>query len=145
MRRKPTPALRSLLLLLMLSGGFVSGCGILGPDDEPHEPKADELTVLFIGSSYLEFNDVPRRFQEMARKAGREVYVKSQTRLGQPLAFHASNVGTTAVIRERDWDFAEASTDVPCRWKLEADLAEDLRDVASRTVLDDLADWRIDW
>lgn len=265
-----------LSILLFLPGGLVAGCGILGPDDDPlKEPKADELTVLFIGSSYLEFNDVPKRFQEMARKAGREVFVKSQTRLGQPLAYHASNTATTVAIRERDWDyvvlqggahrvayprgaeypvqpalrelrrkatedspdtqvvwmlpwayedgmtwveghdedyaqmqldiqvkvlewseeedlavapvgmafyevmtewnpelhflfeddwnhaseagsflaaavfystiFVEDGTGVPYRWRIEEGLAEDLREVASRTVMDDLESWRIDW
>lgn len=264
-----------VLPLLLLVGSTLSGCGIIGPDDGPGEPKADDLTVLFIGSSYLEFNDVPKRFQEMARTAGHEVYVKSHTRVGQPLAYHASDVAASLVIREREWDFVvlqggahrvayprgveypvlpalrelirkstedspdtrvvwmmpwafedgmtwvdgrtedyaqmqldiltrvlqwseaedlpvapvgmafyeimtewnpelhflydsdwnhasdagsflaaavfystifvEASTNVPYRWSLDADLAEDLRDVASRTVLDDLESWRIDW
>jgi hypothetical protein len=262
--------------LALLAGGVVMGCGITGPDDDAHrEPKEGEITVLFIGSSYLEFNDVPKRFQELARQAGREVFVKRHTRLGQPLAFHASDAAATIVLRERDWDyvvlqggahrvayprgaeypvrpalrelrrkatedspntqvvwmlpwayedgmtwvegrdedyaqmqldiqakvlewaeeedlgiapvgmafyeiltewnpglhflhesdwnhaseagsflaaavfystiFVDSSLDVPYRWKIEAGLAEDLREVASRVTLDDLETWRIDW
>ncbi len=80
-----------LAVALLLCSG-VSGCGILGPDDDDQEkPKAGDITVLFIGSSYLEFNNVPKRFEELARKAGREVFVKGHTYLGQPLAFHLSH------------------------------------------------------
>ena len=94
-----------LVLALLLCSG-VSGCGILGPDDDDQEePKAGDITVLFIGSSYLEFNNVPSRFGELARKAGKDVFVKGHTYLGQPLAFHASSFAATAVIREREWDY----------------------------------------
>jgi hypothetical protein len=63
------------------------------------------MTVLFIGSSYLEFNDVPKRFQELSREAGHDVFVKSHTILGRPLAVHAAASETTYVIRQRDWDY----------------------------------------
>lgn len=90
--------------LLIVSG--ISGCGILGPDDDDGgEPKDGATTVLFIGSSYLEFNNVPKRFEEMAKKAGKEVFVKGHTFLGQPLAFHAGSLAATDAIRERDWDY----------------------------------------
>ena len=101
---------RILLLATLLPGAFLAfamaGCGILGPDDNnDREPKPGQMTVLFIGSSYLEFNDVPQRFKELARKAGHDVYVKSHTILGQPLANHAAAPEATHVIRERDWDY----------------------------------------
>lgn len=84
----------------------MAGCGILGPDDNnDREPKPGQMTVLFIGSSYLEFNDVPQRFQDLSRKAGHDVFVKSHTFLGRPLATHAASSQATYVIRERDWDY----------------------------------------
>jgi len=74
-------------------------------DDPQREPRAGETTVLFIGSSYLEFNDVPQRFKELSRKAGHDVFVKGYTFLGQPLSFFAASSGAATIIRERDWDF----------------------------------------
>ena len=101
---------RRLLLAILLPGAFLgfamAGCGILGPDDNSdRERKPGQMTVLFIGSSYLEFNDVPGRFQELARGAGHDVFVKSHTIPGRPLAVHAASHEATYVIRERDWDY----------------------------------------
>ena len=59
---------------------------------------------------------------------------------------HASDAGSfLAAAVFYSTIFVEASTNVSYRWNIDADLAEDLRDVASRTVLDDLESWRIDW
>lgn len=94
--------LLALLLALLLS----SSCGILDPgEDPPREPAPGEVTVLFIGSSYLEFNNVPKRFEELSRKAGHSVYVRSYTIPGHPLAYHASSFQVTSLLRERSWDF----------------------------------------
>lgn len=92
-----------LTLFFLLSP---SACGILDPDDDPQrEPKPGDTTVLFIGSSYLAFNDVPERFKEFSRKAGHQVFVKSHLALGQPLAYFAASGAATYVIREREWDY----------------------------------------
>lgn len=105
------PSLRStrhlgLAALFLLSILPTTACGILGlGDDTPGEPKPGDTTLLFIGSSYLEFNDVPRRVKEFAERAGHEVYVRRHTYLGQPLAYFSADFGTTNLIRERDWDF----------------------------------------
>jgi hypothetical protein len=92
-----------VLCLLLLP---LSACGILDlGDDGPGLPQEGDTTLLFIGSSYLEFNDVPQRVKELARKAGHQVYVRRHTYLGQPLAYFAADFGTTNLIRERDWDY----------------------------------------
>lgn len=41
--------------------------------------------------------------------------------------------------------FAESATEVPYDWTVKGELARDLREVASTTVLDSLAVWRIDY
>jgi hypothetical protein len=104
------PRGRRLLLNILLPGAFLgfalAGCGILGPEEDSDlEPKPGQMTVLFIGSSYLEFNDVPKRFQELAAKAGHDVFVKSHTILGRPLAVHAASSEAAYVIRKHDWDY----------------------------------------
>lgn len=99
---------RSLMVVAlgMTVASAASACGILDPgEDIRREPRDGETTVLFIGSSYLAFNDVPKRFQEISRKAGRQVFVKAHAVLGRSLATHASSAGAIHVIRERDWDF----------------------------------------
>ncbi len=101
-RRTPFRASLALAALLPLA---CWGCNLLGPPDPPPEPKAGEVTVLFIGSSYLAFNDVPDLFKGFARKAGEEVYVRSRLLLGQDLDYFAADAWTTQLLRERDWDF----------------------------------------
>ena len=101
---------KRLLLPILLQVAFLGlatgGCGILDPEDgSDREPRPGQTTVLFIGSSYLEFNDVPKRFQELAGKAGHDVFIKSHTILGQPLGVHAASPEAAYVIRQRDWDF----------------------------------------
>ncbi len=109
MRSAWSPSIRppaGIFLAVALLALQLAGCGILGPDENnDREPKPGQMTVLFIGSSYLEFNDVPERFQELASKAGHDVFIKSHTILGQPLANHAAAPEAAYVIRKRDWDY----------------------------------------
>ena len=68
------------------------------PDDggstDP-EPEDKQLRILFLGNSLMFFNDMPELFEQMALKAGKNVYVDSITR------------GSATIS-----DFAHASTDV---------------------------------
>jgi hypothetical protein len=90
------------LLLPLLLGG----CGILGLSDDPQqEPNEDQTTVLFIGSSYLKFNNIPDRFRDLSRKAGEKVFVRYHLSLGQPLSYFASSQAATDAIRSLDWDY----------------------------------------
>ncbi|MFH1764201.1 MAG: hypothetical protein ABIF09_08425 [Gemmatimonadota bacterium] len=154
---------------------FTWACGIVDlGDDTRREPRAGELTVLFIGSSYLEFNDVPGRFEELSRKAGHEVWVKAlewSDDVGLVLApvgmafyevltewnpgphflhdtdwNHASQAGSyLAAATFFSTIFVESCSAVEYNWKLEKGLAKELRGVASATVLEKLELWKIDW
>ena len=77
-------ALRHVRLLLFCFPAFLpSGCGILGPDEGPaREPKEGDTTVLFIGSSYLAFNNVPDRVRDLARESGHRVFMRYHLALG---------------------------------------------------------------
>ena len=93
----------SFALLLSL---LLSGCEILGLDDEPQsEPKEGQTAVLFIGSSYTAFNNVPDRFRDLSRKAGERVFVRYHLALGQPLSYFAASQAATDAIRSWDWDY----------------------------------------
>ena len=97
------PLCRGVAWLLLL---LFSGCGILGPGDDPPETlDPGETSVLFIGSSYLAFNNVPDRFRDLSREAGHEVFVRYHLALGQPLAYFAGDGGTVVAIRDLDWDY----------------------------------------
>lgn len=80
---------------------MLGACGSSGPI----EPAPEQTTVLFIGNSYLAFNDVPGLFGEFAKEAGEGVFVRSNLLLGHALAYFAADVQTTLLLRERDWDF----------------------------------------
>lgn len=96
---------RGLSIALLLSL-LLSGCRILGLDDEPQsEPKEGQTAVLFIGSSYTAFNNVPDRFRDLSRKAGERVFVRYHLALGQPLSYFAASPAATDAIRSWDWDY----------------------------------------
>lgn len=104
--RHPRTAVRWAIPSALLSLLLVSGCGILDPDEgSGREPEEGETTVLFMGSSYLEFNQVPDRFREFSEKAGNPVFVGYYLFPGQPLSFFAQDLGAKTAIQGREWDF----------------------------------------
>ena len=68
--------------------------GSTDPKPDP-EPEDKQLRILFLGNSLMFFNDMPELFEQMAKKAGKNVYVDSITR------------GSATIS-----DFAHATTDV---------------------------------
>ena len=95
---------RAVTAAVILLG--LQGCGPLGLDEEdPKTPTAEQTTVLFIGSSYTAFNNVPDRFRDLSRRAGHRVFVRYHLALGQPLSYFAQSAAAAAAIRELDWDF----------------------------------------
>jgi hypothetical protein len=95
-----------VILILGLVFLGLQGCSAVGlDDDDPSVPDSDQTTVLFIGSSYTAFNNVPDRFRDLSRKAGHKVFVRYHLALGQPLSYFAQSSAATAAIRDLDWDF----------------------------------------
>jgi hypothetical protein len=99
-RRDRPVGIRALLLLALL-GGAAGACG----SDEPAGPGPDDLLVLFIGSSYFEYNDLPGIFERLAIESGKEVYVRREVVSGRYLDYFAENTITEQVIQEQDWDY----------------------------------------
>jgi hypothetical protein len=93
-------AVRAILSLALLA--FAAGaCG----SDEPAGPGPDDLLVLFIGSSYFEYNDLPGIFERLASESGKNVYVRREVASGRYLDYFAENAITEKVIQEQDWDY----------------------------------------
>ncbi|MFC2135240.1 DUF4886 domain-containing protein [Bacteroidota bacterium] len=65
----------------------------------------DEISILFIGSSYLNFNNLPAVFENLAINAGKNVYIDRRILNGTYLDFHASSNDTEVMINERQWDY----------------------------------------
>jgi hypothetical protein len=81
---------------------FVAGaCG----SDEPAGPEPEDLLVLFIGSSYFEYNDLPGIFERLAIETDKKVYVRREVVSGRYLDYFAENTITEQVIQEQNWDY----------------------------------------
>ncbi len=65
----------------------------------------DTCEILFIGSSYFNFNDLPSLVRDLAHSSNIEVYIEMYGQNGTYLSDHASDPGTEAKINERDWDY----------------------------------------
>ena len=61
--------------------------------------------ILFIGSSYFNFNDLPNLFKNFSRQSGKEMLIYRQITNGLFLEDHAKSNSTDARIKEQDWDF----------------------------------------
>jgi uncharacterized protein DUF4886/PKD domain-containing protein len=61
--------------------------------------------ILFIGSSYFNYNDLTGLFERLALKSGKEVFVDNHGRNGFYLYDHAFSFETASKINERDWDY----------------------------------------
>lgn len=63
------------------------------------------LEVLFIGSSYFNFNSLPNLVNDLALSSGKEIFIDHIGNNGLYLDDHAYSVETEAKINERDWDY----------------------------------------
>jgi hypothetical protein len=106
MKRRPTPPIRLLVLSGVFAASVVGGCGFLDVDDQlPSAADSADYSALFIGSSYLGYNELPWMFEQLAREVGRSVYVRTMIVYGSSLGYHSVNTLTLEAIREYDWDF----------------------------------------
>ena len=61
--------------------------------------------ILFIGSSYFVYNDLPELVRELSEDMGKTVTIDAEMRSGLYLDDHANLASTEAKINERDWDY----------------------------------------
>lgn len=69
------------------------------------ERQSGTVSILFIGNSYFEHNDLPEMFRAIAEKAGKSVIVSQYVSSGTKLQMHAENPEVDAIINSRYWDF----------------------------------------
>jgi hypothetical protein len=67
--------------------------------------RLDPCKILFIGSSYFNFNDLPNIFENLGISSRKEIYVDNHGRNGLYLDDHASSSETELKINEKDWDY----------------------------------------
>ncbi len=67
--------------------------------------SSEPCKVLFIGSSYFNFNDLPGLFEGLVISSGREIYIDQWIPVGHYLDQHASNSAIKDLINSNDWDF----------------------------------------
>lgn len=72
--------------------------------DEPDIPPT-ACSILFIGSSYFSFNDLPKIVESFCRAAGDTVFIGQEIVNGTYLDYHASSPAAEEKINERPWDY----------------------------------------
>lgn len=70
-----------------------------------HVNKAPPVKVLFLGSSYFKYNNLPGLFRNLSQSGGRDVIVEEFYINGGYLENHAASPETEAKINSRQWDF----------------------------------------
>ena len=65
----------------------------------------ERCKVLFIGSSYFYYNNLPVLFQNLADSSGKKVYIDRQIMNGFYLADHAYSYPTEVKINGNEWDY----------------------------------------
>jgi hypothetical protein len=65
----------------------------------------DELKILFIGSSYFNYNNLPELFKLLSFESGKELLVDQYIPSGLFLADHAENSITQSKIKSENWDY----------------------------------------
>jgi len=107
-RPGPLASLLALLCLSMCLGACSETQSPLAThtDEESARPapSRDPLEILFIGSSYFAFNDLPGLFGSLAADRGRDVDIEVRVPLGWSLNDHMNSYDTHEMITSRDWD-----------------------------------------
>lgn len=96
-----------LIVLLLLPG--LAACNRVPADPTPEPPPTPPpsptaLKILFIGSSYLDCNNLPKLFSQLAAAAGKSVIIGTRIVNGTYLDFHAENPATLEKIQSEAWD-----------------------------------------
>ena len=74
---------------------------LLQANDNDRSPTS----ILFLGSSYFGYNDLPGLFQALADSAGHDVYIDQRIPSGLYLSDHAASAETAALIQRQRWDY----------------------------------------
>ena len=73
------------------------------PKDNTTEPEITK--ILFIGSSYFNYNNLPEMFKNLAEAGEKKVLIDGSIRNGTYLDFHATYSGTEEKINQDKWNY----------------------------------------
>ncbi len=99
-----------LFLIQSVNVGLLNAHSLYSEIDEHvslnnNQHENDTVKILFIGSSYFNYNNLPDIFENIALNSGKELFVDQYGGNGLFLSDHASSSHTRAKIDEQDWDF----------------------------------------
>ena len=94
-------AMAMIFPLLTSNESSIQSRHVIGTNIQQH----DTCKVLFIGSSYFNYNDLPGLFKHLCKSAGKAVYIDHIGRNGMYLDDHVSSIETKQKIKEMDWDY----------------------------------------
>lgn len=90
------------ILFALISGFFVLGSFHTSAQQNPMDPSS--TSYLFIGNSFTYMNEMPKLFDAIATNAGKNVYVKSDTKGGANFEEHSNRPSVYKSIRSHKWD-----------------------------------------
>jgi len=92
----------SVLLLAVTFAGCRSGIFDNGETETDIDPP---LKILFIGSSYFNYNNLPILFNNLAGADDKKADITNRSVNGLYLADHAESYYTEAIINKKKWDY----------------------------------------
>ena len=82
---------------------FIISCSLF--DNNTVDEELTSKKVLFIGSSYFIYNDLPELFRELTTASGKDVLIDSRMILKTYLEDHADMQETEDLINQDNWDY----------------------------------------
>ena len=103
-------ALKFNFIIPLLTFVLISGCNIVNSEDGSHEDYLESgsdsaIAVLFIGSSYFGYNDLPAFVKKLTESNAGEIKISTRIINGYFLSDHAENENTDLKIKEKKWDY----------------------------------------
>ena len=100
---KPIMIFRSTIIISIIVL-FIGNCTQIN-SVQSSEKQVDETKILFIGSSYFNYHNLPGLIDNMAEFDNNNVFIENMIINGQFLDFHANSQATENKINEVEWDY----------------------------------------
>ncbi len=94
-------SIKKVTVLIFIMAADFSDSYLAASRDFHQEP----YNILFIGSSYFSYNDLPGLFENLINSSGKAAYIDRQITGGFYLQDHANCSATEAKINEQNWDY----------------------------------------
>ena len=96
-----TKAVASLMIISIIF--YCTRDSNIQPNNTTSEPEI--CKILFIGSSYFNYNNLPDMLKNLAETVEKEVFIDRSTKNGTYLDCHCTNPITEQKINEQEWDY----------------------------------------